>query len=502
MGIRMTQFDTELEEKARQNAQNMLRTAIAPPGPAPGTQPTPDKEKKSSPVTINIAGANEPTWLEQQIGGAKALGQNLGLAAQMPAAALNWANQNLIPPMTGGYKFGREFNVGGVPGGTPGTVYDKMVENLYPWVKPKEFFTPAAFGLVPVPGRKTTPPVIPPPGELAAGHVPGQTLSRAQEIIDMAKNARGGYEAAPSNVGWFQVEGGPRQTITDEYWQTPIPGRGSFNVIPGSAAGPAWAPPVTVRMYGKDYTLPASTVAELGRTFQREAPKTPEWTIPPEYESKMAELTKIIQAPVGAYTTGQRHAAAAAFGDLNKQVSEMNKYQADMWRTQMGYPLEERKTAATEMGALAQARNAEAQLMLAGPHADYFKKLAGEGQLVPPGYAIFSPESRKAIFENPQKSEAFAPLARDAVLASMEETPTGKIVNPFAFMGYMNLMGKTVAKERGQEWKDITVKEMNREMVAPYIHRIIQTNPKTSKLKSDSKEYQQLYNDTLRELYK
>jgi hypothetical protein len=128
--------------------------------------------------------------------------------------------------------------------------------------------------------------------------------------------------------------------------------------------------------------------------------------------------------------------------------------------------------------------------------------MAGEGQLVPPGYAIFSPESRKAIFENPQKSEAFAPLARDAILASMEETPTGKIVNPFAFMGYMNLMGKTVAKERRQEWKDITVKEMNREMVAPYIHRIIQTNPKTSKLKPDSKEYQQLYNDTLRELYK
>jgi hypothetical protein len=216
----------------------------------------------------------------------------------------------------------------------------------------------------------------------------------------------------------------------------------------------------------------------------------------------MAELTKIIQAPVGAYTTGQRHAAAAALGDLNKQVSEMNRYQADMWKTQMGYPLEERKTIATEMGALAQARTAEAQLMMAGPHADYFKKMAGEGQLVPPGYAIFSPESRKAIFENPQKSEAFAPLARDAILASMEETPTGKIVNPFAFMGYMNLMGKTVAKERGQEWKDITVKEMNREMVAPYIHRIIQTNPKTSKLKPESKEYQQLYNDTLRELYK
>jgi hypothetical protein len=216
----------------------------------------------------------------------------------------------------------------------------------------------------------------------------------------------------------------------------------------------------------------------------------------------MAELTRIIQAPVGAYTTGQRHTAAAALGDLNKQVSEMNRYQADLWKTQMGYPLEERKTAATEMGALAHAKTAEAQLMMAGPHADYFKKLATEGQLVPPGYAIFSPESRKAIFENPQKSEAFAPLARDAIVASMEETPTGKIVNPFAFMGYMNLMGKTVAKERGQEWKDITVKEMNREMVAPYIHRIIQTNPKTSKLKPDSREYQQLYNDTLRELYK
>ena len=95
-----------------------------------------------------------------------------------------------------------------------------------------------------------------------------------------------------------------------------------------------------------------------------------------------------------------------------------------------------------------------------------------------------------------------APLARDALLASTEDTPTGKIVNPFAFMGYMNLMGRTVSKERGQEWQDITVKNMNSEMVAPYIHRIIQTNPKTANLKPTSKEYQQLYNDTLRELYK
>jgi hypothetical protein len=501
MGIVMTQFDTDLEEKARQNAQNMLRNAISPPGTPAETPAAPGKDK-TSPVTINIGGSNEPNWLQRQIGEATAIGKNLALAAQMPAAGLNWANQNLVPPMTGGYKFGSEFNIAGVPGATPGTVYDRMVENLYPWVKPREFSIPAMLGMVRVPGRETIPAVIPPPGELAPGHAPGQTLSRAQEIIDMAKNAQGGYEAAPPNVGWFQVEGGPRQTITDEYWKTPIPGRGSFNVIPGSAAGPAWAPPVTVRMYGKDYTLPASTVAELGRTFQREAPRTPEWTIPPEYESKMTELNKIIQAPTGTYTSGQRHAAAAALGDLNRQVGEMNKQAVDLWKTQMGLPLEERKTAATEMGAAASMKNAEAAIMQAGPHAEYFQKLAKEGTLVPPGYAIFNPETRKSMFENPAKSEAMAPLARDALLASTEDTTTGKIVNPFAFMGYMNLMGRTVAKERGQEWQDITVKNMNREMVAPYIHRIIQTNPKTANLKPTSKEYQQLYNDTLRELYK
>ena len=87
MGIRMTQFDTELEEKARQNAQNMLRTAIAPPGPPAATTTTPGKEK-TSPVTINIAGANEPNWVQRQMGEATAIGKNLALAAQMPAAAL------------------------------------------------------------------------------------------------------------------------------------------------------------------------------------------------------------------------------------------------------------------------------------------------------------------------------------------------------------------------------------------------------------------------------
>jgi len=165
-------------------------------------------------------------------------------------------------------------------------------------------------------------------------------------------------------------------------------------------------------------------------------------------------------------------------------------------------PIEQMTAQAHQISAEASKRQAEANLMMAGPHADYFRKLASEGQLVPPGYAIFSPESRKATFENPQRAEAFAPLARDAIMASMEETPTGKIVNPFAFMDYMNLMGRTLAKERGQEWKDVTVREMNREMVGPYIHRIIQTNPKTMRLKPESKEYEQLYNDTLRELYK
>ena len=501
--IRMTQYDTDLEERARQNAQNMFQNAIAPPGP-PAASATPAKEQKP-PVTINIGGEPRNPYANLLDPGFYAsMGKNLGLAAQLPAAAINWANQNIIPPLTGGYKFGSEFSVGGVPGGTPGTVYQKMIENAYPYASAKTF--PEMFGMVPAPGRERPPAVIPPSGGPfnieTASYTPQLTGYKNPGPIDMVKNTQGGYEAAPSNVGWFQIEGGPRQTITDEYWRTPIPGRGSLNVIPGSAAGPAWAPPVTIRMFGKDYTLPAATAAELGRTFEREAPRTPEWTIPPEIDTQMKDLSKIISAPMGAVTSSQRQTAANRLEGFNRQVAEMNKQTVDLWKTQMGYPLEERKTAATEMGALAHAKTAEAQLMMAGPHADYFRKLASEGQLVPPGYAIFSPESRKAIFENPQKSEAFAPLARDAIVASMEETPTGKIVNPFAFMGYMNLMGRTVGKERGQEWKDLTVKEMNREMVAPYIHRIIQTNPKTSKLKPDSKEYQQLYNDTLRELYK
>ena len=126
MGIVMTQFDTDLEEKARQNAQNMFRNAISPPGTPAETPVSPAKEK-TSPVTINIGGANEPSWLQRQIGEATAVGKNLALAAQMPAAALNWANQNLIPPMTGGYKFGSEFNIAGVPGATPGTASERQL---------------------------------------------------------------------------------------------------------------------------------------------------------------------------------------------------------------------------------------------------------------------------------------------------------------------------------------------------------------------------------------
>jgi hypothetical protein len=499
--IRMTQADTDLEERARQKAQNMFQNAIAPPGP-PAATATPAKEEKP-PVTINIGGEPRSPYANLLDPGFYAhMAKNAGLAAQMPAAGINWANQNIIPPLTGGYKFGSEFNVGGVPGGTPGTVYQKMVENAYPYASAKTF--PEMFGMVPSPGRERPSAAIPPSGGPfnieTASYTPQLTGFNTPGGINAARNTQG--EAAASNVGWFQIEGGPRQTITDEYWKTPSSGRGSLNIIPGSAAGPAWAPPVTIRMFGKDYTLPAATAAELGRTFQREAPQTPEWTIPPEIDTQMKDLSKIISAPMGAVTSSQRQTAGNRLEGLNRQVAEMNKQTIDLWKTQMGYPLEERKVGATEMGAVAQARNAEANIMMAGPHADYFQKLAKEGTLVPPGYAIFNPETRKSIFENPAKTEAFAPLARDALLASTEDTATGKIVNPFAFMGYMNLMGRTVSKERGQAWEDITVKNMNKEMVAPYIHRIIQNNPKTSKLKAESKEYQQLYNDTLRELYK
>ena len=495
---RMTQFDTELEERTRQRAQNLFQNAVAPPGPPAATATT---EKKTSPVTINVGGGIEssnpstafnptmsfliPKEMQRGLGSVAvgAAGLPVSWGVDRAADLLNAANRGL-GAMTG-YQF-------------PGTIERNRTQDALDLIRMGGRDIASSLGMVPAPTRTT--PTFSIPNDIAISHTPG--LAGADRVIEMAKAPGGGYEAAPSNVGWFQIEGGPKTTITDEYWKTPMTGRGSFNVIPGSAAGPAWAAPVTVRMFGKDYTLPAATVAELGNTFQREGNRTPKFEIPTDMQNQMDAYSKIIQAPQGAYTTGQRAAAASALNNLNTQATQMNQQAIDVWKAQMGYPLEERKTTATEMGALAHAKTAEAQLMMAGPHADYFKKLAAEGTLVPPGYAIFNPETRKAMFENPAKSEAFAPLARDALLASTEDSPTGKVVNPFAFMGYMNLMGKTVSRERGQEWKDITVKDMNKEMVAPYIHRIIQTNPKTMKLKPTSKEYQQLYNDTLRELYK
>ncbi len=497
MGI-MTQFDTDLEERTRQRAQNLFQNAVAPAGPPAATATT---ERKTSPVTINIGGEGTkqspytnlmgpdfriPTQFDQGLRNATVgtAGLPFSYATDVAANALNAANRGL--GAIAGYQF-------------PGEVVRNRTQDALSLVRMGGRDIASSLGMVPAPTR--TPTAFTIPNEMAVSHVPG--LEAANRVIEMAKSPGGTYEAAPPNVGWFQIEGGPKRTITDEYWRTPMTGGGSFNVIPGSAAGPQFAPPVTLRMYGKDYTLPAATVAELGQTFQREqAPRMPEFTIPTEYQTRMDDLMKIIKAPMGSVGGATRTAAAHALGDLQREVTEMNRQTIDVWKTQMGYPLEERKVGAQETGAYAHAKTAEAQLMMAGPHADYFKKLASEGTLVPPGYAIFNPETRKAMFENPQKSEAFAPLARDALLASTEDTPTGKIVNPFAFMGYMNLMGKTVSREKRQEWKDIAVKDMNKEMVAPYIHRIIQTNPKTMKLKPESKEYQQLYNDTLRELYK
>ncbi|MEO0249444.1 MAG: hypothetical protein ABIN58_07865, partial [candidate division WOR-3 bacterium] len=326
------------------------------------------------------------------------------------------------------------------------------------------------------------------------------TQEQANRLLNQPLAQPAAQPIPAPTVGWYQIEGQPRQVITDEYWKTPVQGGGSFNVIPGSAAGPQWAPPVTLTVGGKEYTLPATTVIDLAKNLPKETPKPPEWTIPPQFESKIDELTKIIQAPPGTYTIDQRNLAAHALSDLNRQVLEFNKGQMDVWRAQMGYPLQEREVAARERGAEAQAMGATAQLMTAGPHAEYYRKLAKEGQLVPPGYAVFSPETQQKLFEHREKSEPIWRYIHDAMAFATEKTPTGEeFRNPASFVGYLNMIGKVFDIE---ELKNLKFKDLSQSFIAPYIHRLLQTSPKTQNLKPGSAEYNEAFAATLRELYK
>ena len=491
-------FDTDLEQKARQDARKVLEPLVGPSGPAVGFPTKPVVEM--APVPVN-----------EQKGAAKAEQPDLTKEyAQMTGMMPSFPNQGQEIP------FERSL----------------LGRIIYPEWRARKMrelgFPEEAIGQpLPPPPAPTTAPmqIIPPQGNAGEGAITSDTIrnaiqsyagfqpnitaigapryqltqAQANQLFNRPVASPAPVAQAPApTVGWYQIEGQPKQYITDEFWKTPVPGGGSFNVIPGSAAGPSWVPPVSIKMGGEELKVPAQVLIDYAKSMPTQI-NPPEWTIPPPVESKMNELWKIIQAPVGTYSTSQRNAAAAMLNDLNRQVLEYNKDQLQTWQTALGYPLRERETAAHETSALAQAQSAAAQAMIAGPHAEYYRKMAQQGQLVPPGYAVFNPETRQKLFENAPKEENFAPYVRDAILAATEETPTGRLINPGMFLGYLNAIGKSI---KGDKWQTLTFKDLDPSIVAPYIHRLIQANPKTANMKLGSDEYNEAFNATLRELYK
>jgi len=178
-------------------------------------------------------------------------------------------------------------------------------------------------------------------------------------------------------------------------------------------------------MFGKDYTFPQPQPQSWGETL-REKPQELRMDDSPEIDTQMKDLSKIISARWGPLLHRKDKRQVIGWR-IQSSSAEMNKQRSIYGRHQMGYPLK-KKDGSDGDGCAGSRENCRGPADDAGPHATISESLRVKGNSFL-CYAIFSPESRKAIFENPQKSELSLPGPR-CNRGIDEETPTGKIVNP------------------------------------------------------------------------
>jgi len=126
------------------------------------------------------------------------------------------------------------------------------------------------------------------------------------------------------------------------------------------------------------------------------------------------------------------------------------------------------------------------------------ERLANQPFQITPGGALVSREG-KVLFQSSLKPENTAGLWNDWFKMSHGTDAFG---NPGPFDPIKASWSYNMMFKNQPDFKPIGIKDFDRSMVAPFIHQYIQQHPKTSGLKPDSKKYQELFQETLKELYK
>lgn len=462
-----TLFDPELYQKAQEESRYLLQNIVAPPGPPPAAE-KPKQGNPTSPVTINIG--NLP---------------NLDLASSrtpVPPPAENWLerqrlmSQWAIPTTAGRLETEKAINrvnmmrtgpsviapfelaLGHEPGvypiatraGEPSKAEEPLwmqeLRKTGTWsVGPEKFF----FG-----GREV--PVGTP------GAMSGDELARRRILgaIDMRETSPGVYAAIP-----------PREISTYQAGEYPVMIGGKQVMMPRFVTGVEGAPGAGTREEWANYMA------------RRPTEEPPTWTIPPAIEKQMGDLMKIIQSPDA--WSGQRHAAVQAFGNLERMVAEQNRMARGAYEFGAMFPLKEREVAAQEAGIPIRQKEAETHRFATEQLAKYHDQMSKYFN-VGAGQTVLNREG-KPVYQAPFAPEHTAGIMHWAIAGATEEGLTGKTINPMTFVGLMNMMGSRL----GEGYKPITMKEVPKEWITPYIEgRIKKVKPS---LKADTEEYKKLH---------
>ncbi len=483
-----TIFDPELYRRAQEETRELLKNRVAPPGLTTNqkTKVTP------SPVTINVGTGTGPFNISDPYVSGK--------PRQDPLFYLR--ERQTEPPVLSAMP-------PPAPGTPPGWLERQRL--MSQWAIPTTGGLPTEkvmmrdmmrdYPPVLARGGGSMPPVLESmPPVLAKGGVEPPIGAGPEEGVFYQYTGRGGELAFTDRPGVIP----PGTDFQKRRWADVghLPQAGQFPIPPARELGQAvqfpareistyqtgWSPAM---VGGRQVMLPSFTHGIEG------APNTgtrAEWASymgrqrgePSQEEEMMRLAMNVIRSPYG-YTPSQRSAAAEIFGDITRNRIERERLARGAYEFEKMFPLR-REELGIRQG------EADTHRFVAEQAAKHQEEI-GKHITVPSGTTVIDRATGKPIYQASFAPERAAGIIQYAIAAATEEGLTGKTVNPMTFVGMMNMMGSRL----GEGYKPITMKEVPKEWVSPYIeNRIKRIKPN---LKAESDEYKKLYEVYEKALY-
>jgi hypothetical protein len=311
-----------------------------------------------------------------------------------------------------------------------------------------------------------------------------------------------------------------------------MPGRGSFNEIPGYT-GPTYPTPEQMELGARErWEAPGYYEKALQAARERAGPGSNVIGLTPGYQrsyyeahpqerirdmlnvelkpyqdqyNKMLELNRSLAQGFGlgiGPREAKRRTEQAAKGleaagtALSQAQTGIGKQFNDMMENKPGSPkslLQLAQAQAALAGIPVREKEAETHRFA----AEELSKHYGSPVQISPGGSLVSKEG-KVLFKSDLKPENTAGLWGDWLKFSFDADMYGRSTfNPIKSAWAYNQM---FANQPG--FKPKTIKDFDQTMTAPFVQQYIQNDPRNAKLKPGTKEYKKEFDEIMRELYK